>query len=142
MDVRILRAVGVGTALYGLAVTARPGLLARPSGLTDHRGEVAEHTATSLRPLALRDLASGAAMAFAPTDSALRTAALVRLASDFGDAALLSVTLPRERRVKAVAVSVGWGALTVAGLLRRSQHTRDSQHTQNSLPSGSRITTA
>lgn len=122
MNVRILRAVGVGTALYGLAVTACPGLLARPSGLTDHRGEVAEHTATSLRPLALRDLASGVAMALAPTDSALRTAAAVRLAADFADAALLSVTLPRERRAKAVAVSVGWGSLTVAGLLVPGSH--------------------
>lgn len=130
MDVRILRAVGAATALYGLVVTARPELLARPSGLTDHKGEVAEHTATSLRPLALRDVVSGAAMAVAPTGSALRAAAAVRLAADFGDAVLLGVTLPTERRAKAVAVSVGWGSLTVAGLLGGARDERRARGTR------------
>lgn len=124
MDTRILRAVGAATALYGLAVTARPSLLARPSGLTNAAGHVADHTAISLRPLAWRDLASGVALAVAPSGPALRTAAAVRLAADFGDAALLAVTLPPERRVKAVAVSVGWGALTAAGLLRPARGCR------------------
>ncbi|MCT2591784.1 hypothetical protein LHJ74_18095 [Streptomyces sp. N2-109] len=118
MRVGLVRTVGVATALYGAAVTARPDLLARPSGLTDPAGRVAPATGICLRPLALRDMASGLAMATAPEGPALRTAVLVRIAADFGDAALLGATLPdRDKRIKAAAVSVGWGALSVAGLL-------------------------
>ncbi|MBU7599451.1 hypothetical protein MTQ01_09615 [Streptomyces sp. XM4193] len=121
MNTALLRTVGVATAAYGLAVTLRPQLLARPSGLVDRRGEVAHHTATSLRPLGFRDAASGAALALAPEGPALRTAAAVRLAADFGDAVLLAGTLPKGNRAKAVAVAVGWGSLTLAGLVHRSR---------------------
>lgn len=119
MHVGLLRAVGAGTAVYGLVLTARPDLLARPSGLVDDEGRTAPETRTALRPLAWRDAASGLAMLCAPREgAALRTAALVRIAADFGDAALLSVSLPdRAKRRKAVAVSLGWGALSVAALL-------------------------
>ncbi|WP_030251370.1 hypothetical protein [Streptomyces violens] len=118
MRTGLLRMVGAATAVYGLAVTARPELLARPSGLADAGGRVAEATRVSLRPLAWRDAASGAALVLAPEGPALRTAALVRIAADFGDAALLGATLPdRSARRMAVAVSVGWGALSLAGLL-------------------------
>lgn len=120
MRVGLLRLVGVATAVYGIAVAARPGLLARPSGLVDGSGRTAPHTATSLRPLAWRDAANGIAMAVAPEGAPLKAAALLRIASDFGDAVLLGATLPgRDKRLKAVAVSVGWGALSVAGLLPR-----------------------
>lgn len=61
-------------------------------------------------------------MALAPEGQALRTAAYVRMAADFGDAVLLGATLPgRDRKLKAAAVSVGWGALSVAGLLAGRQ---------------------
>jgi hypothetical protein len=116
--VNLLRGVGAATAVYGLAVAARPALLARPSGLADQQGRTAFATAVSLRPLGWRDAASGLAMLTAPAGPALVTAALLRIAADFGDAALLGTTLPgRDLRLKAVAVSVGWGALSVAGLL-------------------------
>ncbi len=118
MRVGLLRTVGAATALYGLAVTARPDLLAKPSGLAGPEGTVAPATRTSLRPLAWRDAVSGLAMVVAPEGPALRAATAVRIAADFGDAALLGLTLPeRDRRLAAVAVSVGWGALSVAGLL-------------------------
>ncbi|GAB7033785.1 hypothetical protein AB0G35_04950 [Streptomyces sp. NPDC021749] len=118
MNVRLLRVVGVATAVYGVAVSAVPDLLARPSGLVDGEGRGARETRTSLRPLAWRDAASGLALVWAPEGPALRTAAYVRIAADFGDAVLLGMTLPdRDRRRKAVAVSVGWGALSVLGLL-------------------------
>ncbi|MFG2210888.1 hypothetical protein [Streptomyces sp. NPDC048638] len=121
MTVRLLRAVGAATAVYGLAVTALPGLLARPSGLVDDEGRTARETRTALRPLGWRDAASGLAMVLAPAGPALRTAACVRIAADFGDAVLLAATLPgRERKAKAVAVSLGWGALSVVGLLTDS----------------------
>lgn len=119
MRVGLLRAVGAATAAYGLVVTARPELLARPSGLVDDDGRTAPATRIALRPLAWRDAASGLAMLCAPRDgAALRTATLLRIAADFGDAALLGATLPdRGTRRKAVAVSLGWGALSVVGLL-------------------------
>ncbi|WP_030672961.1 hypothetical protein [Streptomyces rimosus] len=121
MHVGLLRAVGAATAVYGLAVTAWPALLAKPSGLAEADGRVAAATRTALRPLAWRDAVSGVALALAPAGPALRTAACVRIAADLGDAALLGVTLPdRARRRAAVAVSVGWGALSVAGLLWRT----------------------
>ncbi|NSC24401.1 hypothetical protein FM076_25910 [Streptomyces albus subsp. chlorinus] len=116
MRTGLLRAVGVATAVYGLAVTARPQLLAEPSGLVDAEGRTAAHTRTSLRPLGLREAACGLALALAPEGAALRTAAWLRLAADLGDAVLLGTTLPRGPRGKAVAVSVGWGALSVVGL--------------------------
>ncbi|MFR9726331.1 hypothetical protein ACL02R_23640 [Streptomyces sp. MS19] len=113
MNVRLLRAVGAATAAYGVAVAARPGLLGVPSGLGN-----GEPVRVALRPVGLRDAASGAALLLAPRGPALVTAAAVRIASDMGDAALLGRTLPsRSKRRKAVAVSVGWGALSVAGLL-------------------------
>ncbi|MFI9272020.1 hypothetical protein ACIGXM_15040 [Kitasatospora sp. NPDC052896] len=121
MNRLLLRATGAATALYGIAVTVRPDLLARPSGLLGPDGGAPE-VATALRPLGLRDAACGAAMALAPDDRSLRTAALLRIAADFGDAALLSRTLPTARhRRAALAVSIGWGALSVAGLLGRSR---------------------
>ncbi|WP_308294941.1 hypothetical protein [Streptomyces sp. JJ66] len=119
MDATLLRLVGAATAAYGLLVSARPRLLARPSGLVDATGHTAPATAIALGPLAWRDAASGLAMLTAPNDTALRTATAVRIAADFGDAVLLGRTLPgRTRRWGAVAVSVGWGSLSVAGLLR------------------------
>ncbi|MFJ6214036.1 hypothetical protein ACIQGZ_11995 [Streptomyces sp. NPDC092296] len=125
MRVGLLRAVGAATAVYGVAVTAWPGLLARPSGLADADGRTAEATAVSLRPLGWRDAVSGTALLLAPGGAALRLAALVRIGADLGDALLLGRTLPAPgRRRAAVAVSVGWGTLSVAGLLLPDRPTR------------------
>ncbi|MGP4003657.1 hypothetical protein [Streptomyces sp. 8N706] len=121
MRTGLLRFIGAATAVYGVAVTARPSWLARPSGLVDDDGGTAEETRISLRPLGWRDAANGLAMALAPDGPALRAATVLRIASDLGDAVLLGATLPsRDKRIKAVAVSVGWGALSVAGLLSRT----------------------
>ncbi|MGW6916361.1 hypothetical protein ACWGB8_21430 [Kitasatospora sp. NPDC054939] len=129
----LLRAVGAATALYGLAVTARPGLLARPSGLAGPNGTVPSAVATCLRPLGVRDAANGLAMLLAPDDRTLRTATVLRIAADLGDAVTLVPTLPRRRhRAMALVVSVGWGALSVAGLLtdRRGTGPRGSGPTR------------
>jgi len=143
MRVGLLRTVGAATALYGLAITARPELLARPSGLVDASGATAEHTRVSLRPLAWRDLASGLAMVAAPEGAALRTATLVRIAADFGDALLLGATLPgRATRGKAAAVSVGWGALSVLGLLTTGGADDGAVRTTASGPRGGDRATA
>ena len=118
MRVGLLRGVGAATAVYGLLVAARPELLARPSGLVEPDGGVARATAVSLRPLAWRDAASGIAMVVAPVGVPLVAVTLLRVAADLGDAVLLGSTLTgRSTRLKAVAVSVGWGALSVAGLI-------------------------
>ncbi|WP_407553369.1 hypothetical protein QOM21_25620 [Streptomyces sp. Pv4-95] len=127
MKVGLLRAVGAATAVYGIAVTALPDLLARPSGLVDDEGKSEPATRISLRPLGWRDAASGLAMVLAPAGPALRTAACVRLAADFGDAVLLGATLPDRARKKAVAVSVGWGALSLVGLLAKERQPREGR---------------
>ncbi|MFB6596500.1 hypothetical protein [Streptomyces diastaticus] len=119
MHTPLLRAVGTTTAVYGALVTARPALLARPSGLTTRDGAVPRDTETCLRPLAWRDLAVGLAMATAPEGPALRTATAVRIAADLGDALLLGPTLDRAVRPKVLAVSVGWATLSVLGLCAR-----------------------
>jgi len=116
--VSLLRGVGAATAVYGVLVAVKPALLAKPSGLVDSDGGTAYATAVSLRPLGWRDAASGLAMVTAPAGAPLATAALLRVAADFGDAVLLGATLPdRATRLKAIAVSVGWGMLSVIGLL-------------------------
>ncbi|WP_395292706.1 hypothetical protein ACF9IK_03200 [Kitasatospora hibisci] len=131
MNERLLRLTGAVTAVYGFAVARRPGLLARPSGIGGPDGSVPADVAACLRPLAFRDAACGLAMVLAPDASALRTATLLRIASDLGDAALLATALPERRhRTMAVAVSVGWAALSVGGLLARPQtDPGDAAHT-------------
>ncbi|MFF4610443.1 hypothetical protein ACFY1Q_12350 [Streptomyces albidoflavus] len=119
MHTPLLRAVGAATAVYGALVTVRPGLLAKPSGLTTADGDVPRDTEICLRPLVWRDLAVGVAMVTAPEGPALRTATAVRIASDLGDALLLGPTLDRPYRPKVLAVSVGWAALSVIGLYAR-----------------------
>ncbi|MFD7512984.1 hypothetical protein ACFV5N_27105 [Streptomyces sp. NPDC059853] len=113
MDSTALRVIGAATCAYGVAVAVRPGWLARPSGL----GEDAR-VAAALRPVGLRDAVSGAAMVLAPEGPALRTAALLRIAADVGDAVVLGRTLEGVwRRRGAVAVSLAWGALSVGALV-------------------------
>ncbi|WP_223770042.1 hypothetical protein [Streptomyces huiliensis] len=112
MRTGLLRAIGATTAVYGVAVTRRPRLLGAPSGLPDTAA-----VRVCLAPLAWRDAACGLAMLLAPEGAALRTATLLRIAADFGDAVLLGRSLPGPaRRAGAVAVSVGWGALSCAAL--------------------------
>jgi hypothetical protein len=58
------RALGVTTAAYRAAITARPALLLEPSGLLrDDRPEPEQEM--FVRTLGVRDLVSGLAMAFA-----------------------------------------------------------------------------
>ncbi|WP_037908848.1 hypothetical protein [Actinacidiphila yeochonensis] len=114
----MLRAVGAATAVYGFAVAARPAVLARPAGLVTPDGGVAEDTRLALLPLGWRDAASGLAMVVAPDGAALRTAALLRIAADLGDAVLLGRRLrTTSRRYVTIAVSVGWATLSVAALV-------------------------
>lgn len=108
------RLLGVATAAYGAAITARPELLLKPSGMP--RDEENLHTFT--RTLGVRDLASGVAMAVAPSRGAMRVAIGVRVASDAGDLVVLGRALAgKPERKKVVAIAGGWGLLCALSAL-------------------------
>ncbi len=108
------RLLGVATAAYGAAITARPALLLKPSGMP--RDEENLHTFT--RTLGVRDLASGVAMAVAPSRGAMRVAIGVRVASDAGDLVVLGRALAgNPARKKVVAIAGGWGLLCALSAL-------------------------
>ncbi|WP_067814606.1 hypothetical protein [Nocardia inohanensis] len=106
------RVLGAATAAYGAAVAVRPEILLRPSGL-GAGDEPALRTLTRL--VALRDLASGLAMAVASGPQARRGVVAVRLASDLADTLVFGRALAgRPERTKTLAVTGGWGLLCAA----------------------------
>lgn len=108
------RLLGLATAAYGAAVFAKPSLLLKPSGMKqgDHDLDAV------VRTLAARDLASGVAMAVAPSRKAMRLAIGVRVASDASDAVVLSKALAgRPEQKKILAVAGGWGLLCALSAL-------------------------
>lgn len=108
------RLLGVATAAYGAAVLAKPALLLKASGLRHDDRELDAVT----RTLAARDLASGLAMAVAPSRKAMRVAIGVRVAADVSDAVILSQALAgRPERNKILAVAGGWGLLCALSAL-------------------------
>lgn len=104
---KLPRLLGLATAAYGAAIVARPELLLKPSGLPVDDPNL--HT--FVRTLGVRDLASGLAMALAPSRTAMRLAIGVRVASDAGDLVVLSRALDGPERKAVVAVAGGWGLL-------------------------------
>ena len=114
------RLLGLATAAYGVTIFAKPALLLRPSGMRhdDHDMDAV------VRTLAARDVASGVAMAVAPSRKAMRLAIGVRVASDAGDAVVLNRALAgRPERTKVLAVATGWGLLcALSALTTRRRH--------------------
>ncbi|HEY7592247.1 MAG TPA: hypothetical protein VH969_03770 [Actinophytocola sp.] len=111
------RALGVATAAYGAAITARPALLLKPSGLL-RGGRPEPEQETFVRTLGVRDLASGLAMAFAPGRRAMRTAIAVRVASDLGDLVVLGRALEgKPERTTVLAAAGGWAAVCALSAL-------------------------
>lgn len=111
------RVVGAATAAYSVAVLARPGVLADPTGLTVPGGKVDRGTAVLTRGIGARDLVSGLAMALAPTADGVRLAGLVRVGADLGDAIGMGLGLEgADERRKAAAVAGGWSTLTLLAL--------------------------
>ncbi|MDO3646194.1 hypothetical protein [Nocardia mangyaensis] len=106
------RILGIATAAYGAAVTVRPAILLRPSGL----GTGAEPELRTLaRSVALRDVLSGIALAAAAGPRARAVAALVRVGSDVADTVVFGHALKgRPERGKTLAVTSGWGLLCLA----------------------------
>jgi len=111
---KLPRLLGLATAAYGAAVFAKPALLLKASGM--RRGD--HDLDAVVRTLAARDLASGLAMAFAPSRKAMRLAIGVRVASDASDAVVLNRALAgRPERKKILAVAGGWGVLCALSAL-------------------------
>jgi hypothetical protein len=111
------RTLGVATAAYGAAITAKPVLLLKPSGML--RGDKPEaEQETFVRTLGVRDLASGIAMAVAPGRKAMRTAIAVRVLSDLGDLVILGRALRgKPEQAKVMAAAGGWAALCALSAL-------------------------
>lgn len=108
----IPRALGVATAGYSVAIIANPSLFAKPTKLQADGAPLPTATAVGVRALGGRDLASGLAMAFAPTGKALRTAIAVRVGADLADLVVLGTSLPdKQARAQAVGVAALWGTL-------------------------------
>ncbi|MGV9662078.1 hypothetical protein ACWDUL_19475 [Nocardia niigatensis] len=106
------RLIGLATAAYGVAVSIRPEILLRPTGLGTG-GEPELRAAARL--VALRDLVSGLALAFADDPRARRTAVIIRVACDVADTSVFALALEgRAERVKTLAVTSGWGLLCAA----------------------------
>ena len=103
---------GAATAAYSAALVVRPELLQRPSRLSR-----TQDSRTLTRLVGVRDTAIGLAMVLAPPGAARRTAVGARVASDWGDAAVLGVALRgRGTRAKVVGFAVCWGAVCLAAL--------------------------
>ncbi|GAA1899826.1 hypothetical protein [Williamsia serinedens] len=114
------RVLGAVTAAYSAALLVRPRLLAKPCGFaaTD---EVPRSVAVLVRGIAVRDLASGAAMVAAPQGEPLRAGIAVRAAADFGDAIVFGTGLTRQRAPKIAGFAAVWGALCAAsGVVART----------------------
>ncbi|CAA9211754.1 MAG: hypothetical protein AVDCRST_MAG54-136 [uncultured Actinomycetospora sp.] len=108
----IPRLLGVATAGYSVAIIARPGLFTKPTALQAEGAPLPTATAIGVRALGGRDLASGLAMAFAPSGKALRTAIAVRVGADLVDLVVLGTSLPdATARSKAAGVAAAWGTL-------------------------------
>lgn len=108
----IPRALGVATAGYSVAIIANPSLFAKPTKLQADGAPLPTATAIGVRALGGRDLASGLAMALAPSGKALRTAIAVRVGADLADLVVLGTSLPdKQARAKAVGVAALWGTL-------------------------------
>lgn len=104
---RILpRLLGAITAAYGMAITVRPALLARPCGLPDSPAN-----RTLIGGIGMRDVAIGGAMVLAPRVTALRSAVLARVIADTSDALVFGTRLPAaDRRWPIARFALGWAA--------------------------------
>jgi hypothetical protein len=108
----IPRLLGVATAGYSVAIIARPELFTKPTALQAEGAPLPTATAVGVRALGGRDLASGLAMALAPSGKALRTAIAVRVGADLVDLVVLGTSLPdATARTKAAGVAAVWGTL-------------------------------
>ncbi len=112
--IRLSRVLGAATAAYGAATIASPKLLTGPTGLA--AGEPPAGLASMVRSVGVRDVAIGAAAALCPAGPVLRTALVLRIAADLGDAVVLGRALRGSAQAKTVGVALGWGVLNAVAL--------------------------
>jgi hypothetical protein len=114
---RLVRAMGVVTAVYAASTVVRPEVLARPAGL-----EASSSTDVLVRAVGVRDLASGVALAVAPAGWAQGLALLTRITADLGDAvSFAAADLSMTGKRKAVSVAAAWAGLGALALLARDR---------------------
>lgn len=109
-----VRVVAGLTALYSVAITVAPRLLARPCGLVDRRGRVPADVAALVRSIGTRDATMALALGLAPAGQATTVLTAARVVSDAADAVWLGRVVPRGQRAKVAGVALGWAALEVA----------------------------
>lgn len=108
---KAVRVMSLATAGYAAYCLVKPSHLREAIGSDDPMWD------TVARVFGVRDLAvSAVGVLGSPT--AARTALTIRTAIDFGDAALLGLTLDGQARSKAVGAAAGWGLLNLAVLGR------------------------
>ncbi|WP_167150948.1 hypothetical protein [Streptomyces sp. MBT27] len=114
----INRLLGAATALYGVAIMARPEWLAKPCALPlEPGGRVPRDTSLLVRAFGSRDLVIGLAMVAATGDDARRLATGCRVAADTSDAVIFGTQLPhRQARLKAAGAAISWAALCALSL--------------------------
>ncbi|QIZ38559.1 hypothetical protein [Saccharopolyspora sp. ASAGF58] len=99
------RLLGIGTAAVGAVVVLRPETLASACGLCDSDGNVEPSTAVLCRGIGVRDVLSGLAMIFVPSQDTLRLAVVARATADFGDAAVLDL-LPGASQTRNIVATL------------------------------------
>ena len=131
------RLLGVATAAYGAAIIGEARAAAEA---VRHAGGTSPNLHTFVRTLGVRDLASGVAMAVAPSRKAMRVAIAVRVASDAGDLVVLGKAMAgKPEQKKIIAVAGGWGLLCALSALatRRCDHDHDHRRL-HPRPAGAR----
>jgi len=118
-----VRVVAALTAGYGVAITLRPQLLARPCRMTARDGTVPAEISELTRSIGTRDAALAIALAVAPAGYPMSVLTAARVLSDGADAAWFGRVVPREQRAKIVGAAAGWAVLelAVAALANRAR---------------------
>jgi hypothetical protein len=111
------RLLGLLTVLYSIVAMIRPRILVTPAGLVSRAEPIPVPLKALTRAVAARDIAVGVAMMFAPMTVPLVWALVIRIASDFSDAAVVGVMVAdRSAKLRTVGVAVGWGVLNLLAL--------------------------
>jgi hypothetical protein len=108
------RVLGALTLAYGAYTFVRPESLLRAAGLESATGSASRSGRTLGRLVGCRDLLSGLAMVAARPGPSLEAAVLARVACDASDVVAFGASVPRQSRVKVVAVAAAWGLVCAA----------------------------
>ncbi|CAN5566309.1 hypothetical protein BH23ACT6_BH23ACT6_19900 [soil metagenome] len=115
MTFPLSRILSAGTAAYGVFALFKP----------DHLGSALEAPAEQMPAYnlmaytyGLRDIPVSVVGMFASAPALVTASMVMRIVSDFGDAAILGINMDDpEVRNKALKATIGWGLLNTAALL-------------------------